>query len=542
MAEPRNIVLVGFMASGKTVVGRALAKRTGRKLIDTDDVVVPGESSFAEIFAKEGEAGFRRREKAAIVKVARERGAVISTGGGAILDPDNVKALKRSGVVVYLRTSPNELIERIAADPRERPLVKASTNGELRARVDELLAKRTPIYESVADHVVVCNGRTPDQIARDIARRLDATMPSVQRVKVALDPAYTITIGRGILGSAPRSLKLPKRAERAAIVSHPRIRKLWGSALEESLRASGLDVTWCTFPAGEEHKSYETSQRLLGAIAKAGLHRGDVVFALGGGVVGDVGAFVASTYNRGVAVVQLPTTLLAMVDSAIGGKTGVNLQQGKNLVGTFHQPIGVLADLDTLTTLPKREFRGGMAEVIKYGFISDPRLLAPDDDLEKLVVRCAKIKAHVVATDEKESGDLAGGTPAAPGRAILNYGHTLGHAIESLSIEGARAKRASKKLHHGEAISIGMVYAAKVAELSGTAQTPLVDDHRHALEAAGLPTRVEGLRWNAVRDRMLLDKKYAKGMRFVLLEEPGKPVVTSVPDNILAAAFAEVTS
>jgi 3-dehydroquinate synthase len=374
--------------------------------------------------------------------------------------------------------------------------------------------------------VVACDGREPDEIVSDIVTRLEPA--PVQRVRVALDPPYTVAVGRGILGSTPEVVKLPKSAERAVIVSHPRIRKLWGSGLEDALRSAGLDVTWCTFPAGEEQKTYDTSQRLLGAMAKAGLHRGDVVFALGGGVVGDVGAFVASTYNRGIAVVQVPTTLLAMVDSAIGGKTGVNLPQGKNLVGTFHQPIGVLTDLDTLSTLPKREFRGGMAEVIKYGFIAEPPLLQRVliEPLENVVVRCAKIKAHVVATDEKESGL----------RAILNYGHTLGHAIESLSVEG----RAARKLHHGEAISIGMVYSARVSELAGVARVVLVDDHRRVLEAAGLPTRVEGLRWKQVRDRMALDKKYAKGLRFVLLEEPGKPVVKPVADDILEAAFREV--
>ena len=524
----RNIVLVGFMASGKTSVGRALAKRTRRTFVDTDDVVLRDGTSIEELFDAEGEAGFRAREKRAVVEAASMHGAVIATGGGAVLDPDNVDELKRSGVVVYLRTSTDEIVRRIAEDARERPLVRAASNGELRTRVDELLTQRTPIYESVADHVVPSDERTPDQIAADIVKRLDR--PTVQRVKVALEPPYPVAVGRGILSSLPSLVKLPTGAERAAIVSHPKIRKLWGEPVEEALRSAGVGVTWCTFPAGEQHKSWATSERLLESMAKGGLHRGDVVIALGGGVVGDVGAFVASTYNRGIAVVQVPTTLLAMVDSAIGGKTGVNLPHGKNLVGTFHQPVGVLADLDVLSTLPKRELRGGMAEVIKYGFIAEPGLLrrVASDPLEDVVVRCAKIKAHVVATDEKESGL----------RAILNYGHTLGHAIESLSLDG----KGAKKLHHGEAISIGMVYAARVSELAGVARVVLVDDHRRELEAAGLPTRVTGMSWKQVRERMALDKKYAKGLRFVLLEEPGKPVVSPVADDVLEAAFGEVAS
>jgi 3-dehydroquinate synthase len=332
-------------------------------------------------------------------------------------------------------------------------------------------------------------------------------------------------------------VKLPRAAENAFVVSHPRIRQLWGADLDASLRAAKLRVTWGTFPAGEERKTLDTATRLLRAIGRAGLHRGDVVVALGGGVVGDVGAFVASTYNRGVAVVQVPTTLLAMVDSAIGGKTGVNLPQGKNLVGTFHQPIGVIADLDVLGTLPERELRGGLAEVIKYGFISDPPLIdevidkreeitGRGDVLQDIVVRCAAIKADVVAQDERESGL----------RAILNYGHTLGHAIETLSVAGK-----GRKLHHGEAIAIGMVYAAVVAELSGTAKRDLAADHRRAFETVGLPTRVEGVSWNEVRETMKLDKKYSRGMRFVLLEEPGKPVVVRVAQKTLEKAFAEVS-
>jgi 3-dehydroquinate synthase/shikimate kinase/3-dehydroquinate synthase len=510
---PGNIVLVGFMGSGKSEVGRVLAERTGRRLIDTDDVVVDDGVTIDDIFASEGEAGFRRREKKAVEKISRASSAVISTGGGTILDPANVKALKRSGVLVYLQTSADELVKRLRDDPRERPLLRSIEGPPgregLRKRVETLLSKRTPLYESVADHVVACDGLQPGAVADEIVKRLHhgtGTAATAQRVKVALDPPYVVCVGRGILASAPELVKLPKGAEHACVISHPRIRRIWGAGLESSLRAAGLKVSWATFPAGEERKTFDTSARLLRAMARAGLHRGDVVFALGGGVVGDVGAFVASTYNRGIPVVQVPTTLLAMVDSSIGGKTGVNLPQGKNLVGTFHQPIGVVADLDVLATLPERELRGGLAEVVKYGFIADPPLvelvtrerdeiIGRGEVLEAIVVRCAKIKADVVAQDEKESGL----------RAILNYGHTLGHAIEAASV-GGRGKR----LHHGEAIAIGMVFAAVVARLNGTSKRDLVGDHVSAFEAAGLPTRVEGPSWSEVLDRMKLDKKYSR--------------------------------
>jgi 3-dehydroquinate synthase len=531
-----SIVLVGFMGSGKSEVGRVLAQRTARKLIDVDDLVTAGGSSINEIFATEGEAGFRRREKREIARVSREREAIIATGGGSVLDPANVKALKRAGVLVYLQSDPDELAQRLV-ESSDRPMLRSAEGkrdpAALRKRVTSLLAERLPVYEAAADITVTTTSKKPEEIAGEIVRRLTREERApLQRLRVALDPPYNIVVGRGILGNARDLVKLPKDAENACIVSHPRIRKLWGTELERNLASSGLAVSWATFRAGEEQKTLEVAARLSRAIARAGLHRGDVVFALGGGVVGDVGAFVASTYARGVAVVQVPTTLLAMVDASIGGKTGVNLPQGKNLVGTFHQPIGVLADLDTLSTLPERESRSALAEVIKYGFIWDPSLIDlaannPQDNLHSIVVRCAKIKADVVASDEKEEGL----------RAILNYGHTLGHAIEALSVAGK-----GKKVHHGEAIAIGMVYAAAVSKLAGTSQDDLVDETRRALAAVGLPTRVEGVTWNEVRDRMMIDKKYSRGLRFVLLEKPGKPVVTRVAQKVLERAFAEVAS
>lgn len=541
--QRNNIVLVGFMGSGKSEVGRHLAERTGRKLLDVDSVVQADGATITEIFAAEGEVGFRRRERQAVEKLAKSQGAVIATGGGSVLDEANVKALKRSGVLVYLDASVDELVRRLG-DAADRPLLRgtegAVSPNELRRRVEGLLEQRRPVYETVADHVVSCEGRDAGDVADDIVRRLHfaATQAKTKRVRVDLDPPYNVIVGRGLIGRASQLVRLPRSAESACVVSHPRIRRLWGDALERGLTQAGLAVTWCTFPEGEERKTVDTASRLARTMARAGMHRGDVVIALGGGVVTDVGGFVASTYARGVDCVHLPTTLLGMVDAAIGGKTGVNLPQGKNLVGTFHQPLGVVADLDVLGTLPERELRGGLAEVIKYAFIADPALadlvarkrdeiFARGDVLEALVVRCAKIKAVVVAQDEKEEGM----------RAILNYGHTLGHAIEALSVSG-RAKGA--KLHHGEAISIGMVYAAAVSQIVARTDQPLVADHRRVLSSVGLPTRIDGVTWSEVRDRMQLDKKYARGMRLVLLTRNGEPVVERVSEKILEQAFAEV--
>lgn len=538
-----NIVLVGFMGSGKSEVGRRLAERTKRKLIDVDSVVEAEGMSIRDIFAAEGERGFRRRERRCIESVSRARNAVIATGGGAVLDAANIKALKRGGVIVYLKTGVDELVRRLEGT-RDRPLLRSDegpqTKAELRRRIGTLLTARSPLYEGAAAHVVSCDGRTAREIVDEIVGRLERTQVSrLRRVKVPLSPPYTVFVGRGLLGRVRELVKFPTAAEKVCVVSHPRIRRLWGKQLERSFKGSGLSLTWWTFPEGEERKTVETAARLVKALAKAELHRGDVVLALGGGVVGDLGGFAASMYARGISVVQIPTTLLSMVDASIGGKTGVNLPQGKNLVGTFHQPLGVIADVDVLTTLGDRELRGGLAEVIKYAFIAEPALaelvvkqrddiLARGPSLDGLVAQCARTKAAVVGADEFEMGQ----------RAILNYGHTLGHALESLSVSGRL--RGLQKLHHGEAVSIGMVYAAAVSVLLGRCGPDLIEYHRGVLESVGLPTSIEGVSWNDVKERMTMDKKYSRGLRLVVLDGIGRPVVRHVSQQVLRRAFNEV--
>lgn len=543
--SPGNIVLVGFMGAGKSEVGRHLAERTGRSYIDTDELVEAEGTKIADIFASEGERGFRERERRAVQRAARARRAVIATGGGAVLDPANVKALRRTGVVVYLRVGTDELLSRLERSG-SRPLLRSAEGGatdgaRLRKRIESLLSERTPIYESVADHVVACEGLGAAQTTEAIVRRLTPSgdpRPKVRSVRVALRPAYSVRVGRGLLQSINDLLRFPRGTEHVCVVSHPRIRRLWGGALEEGLAGKEL-AGWFTFPAGEERKTVETAARLARFLAAAGFHRSDVVLALGGGVVGDVSGYVASTYARGIPYVQLPTTLLAMVDASIGGKTGVNLPQGKNLVGTFHQPLAVLADLDVLGTLPDRELRAGLAEVVKTAFISDPSLnayvldrrdeiFARGDCLEAIVVRCARAKAKVVAADERETGL----------RMILNYGHTLGHALEAAS---RRARGDPRPMHHGEAVSVGMVFAAEVAAALGRAPGGLVDEHRRVLDALGLPTRAPGVEWDDVRTYMTVDKKYKRGMRMVLLSAPGKPVVAQVAEDVLRRAYERVS-
>ncbi|HEY6169635.1 MAG TPA: 3-dehydroquinate synthase [Verrucomicrobiae bacterium] len=351
--------------------------------------------------------------------------------------------------------------------------------------------------------------------------------------------SYAIQIAPGLLASLGAECARLKLGARCAILSDSHVAKRFGRAAEKSLRAAGFEPISIVVPAGEVSKSLVTVQRCYDQLAAHRLERKSFIVALGGGVVGDLAGFVAATYLRGIPFVQVPTTLLAQVDSSVGGKVGVNLKAGKNLVGAFHQPRLVLCDLDTLGTLPDREFRAGLAEVIKYGVISDAKLFATlERDLDKLlarepqtlatvIARCCEIKAYVVAQDETESGL----------RAILNFGHTIGHAIENISGYG--------KYLHGEAIAIGQVAAAKIsAEILGLSAAEVARITR-LFERAGLPTQIKLTASARVRllAAMKLDKKVAAGeIKFVLAKRIGNVVCGQrVPGAIIHRALDSVS-
>ena len=345
-------------------------------------------------------------------------------------------------------------------------------------------------------------------------------------IRVALpDRPYDIVVGAGLLGELAQRLPVPPHARRAAVVTNAAVAALYEAPVVAGLRELGLDVQVLTVPDGEDAKSVETLSMLWHRFAGMPLNRDDLVVALGGGVVGDLAGFAAATWNRGIAVAQLPTTLLAMVDAAIGGKTGINLPEGKNLVGAFHQPLVVLADTATLSTLPPRELRAGLGEVAKYGFIDDAvvlELLEADPAgaqagdpalLTEVVRRGAAVKARIVAADERESGE----------RALLNYGHTVGHAIESLTGYG--------NYRHGEAVGLGMVFAARLGERMGVSEPGLADRTVSVLDALGLPTGGVRLDPAAVWDVLARDKKARAGVRFVLCRKPGEAVLVDQPER-----------
>lgn len=345
---------------------------------------------------------------------------------------------------------------------------------------------------------------------------------------------YDVVVGRGLLAQLPALLG--ERVKKVLVV-HPRALRLTGDAVRSDLEAAGFTALTAEIPDAEEGKHIQVASFCWEVLGKNDFTRSDAVVAVGGGAVTDLGGFVAATWLRGVKVVHMPTSLLGMVDAAVGGKTGINTAEGKNLVGAFHPPAGVLVDLDTLATLPPNELISGMAEVIKCGFIADPVILdlieanpeAVKDPaspvLRELIERAIAVKAKVVSEDLKESGL----------REILNYGHTLGHAIEL-------AERYSWR--HGAAVSVGMMFAAELARSVGRLSDADADRHRSILDLLGLPLTYRKDRWQALLDGMKRDKK-TRGdlLRFVVLDGIGKPGILDVPDtSLLFAAYQEIAS
>ncbi|WP_270887862.1 3-dehydroquinate synthase [Pedococcus sp. 5OH_020] len=350
--------------------------------------------------------------------------------------------------------------------------------------------------------------------------------------RISVGDQYDVVVGRGLLDELPA---LVGEGVQRVLVVHPRALATTGEAVREDLVGKGFEAYAAEVPDAEEAKTAQVAAFLWGVLGQAGFTRSDAVVAVGGGATTDLAGFVAATWLRGIRVVHVPTTLLAMVDAAVGGKTGINTAEGKNLVGSFHPPAGVLCDLDTLETLPPHDFVAGLAEVVKCGFIADPVILDlveadPQDvrspagrHVRELVERAIRVKAEVVAQDLKESGL----------REILNYGHTFAHAVEQVE---------RYQFRHGAAVSIGMVYVAELARLAGRIDDDLAERHRAILTSLGLPVSYRGDRWPRLLEAMKRDKK-SRGsvLRFVVLAGLAKPTRLEGPDPaLLQAAYAEI--
>ncbi len=513
------------MGSGKSSVGRALARELGVDFVDTDAMVVARAGlAIHEIFDRFGEERFREYESKVIEEAATREEVVIATGGGALINEVNLKNFQVSGTIIYLAASVEAISERVGSG-KGRPVLSGA--GADINSIAELLEKRKPFYAK-ADRVVDTTGRSINDIVREIREIVSCDRTNSQEVTVPLgERSYPIFIGRGELKSVGERMKRVGLVGKAAVVTNPVVGGLYGEALLESLKAAGFEPVMIEIPDGEEHKTINVASTIYDDLVANRFERGSPVVALGGGVVGDIAGFVAATFLRGLPYVQVPTTLLAQVDSSVGGKTAVNHPEGKNLIGAFYQPKMVVIDLELLESLDKREIRTGMAEVIKYGVIRDEtffsfleehceEVMALGDGILHAVRRSCEIKADVVSADEREGGL----------RAILNFGHTLGHAIEAVSGYG--------EYRHGEAVAMGMVFAAELAMNMGLCGEKTCERIKALLLRAGLPVALPPISMDTLLKSMELDKKVLnKRIRFVLVEDIGRVVVRELEKGAL---------
>ncbi|MEN8261911.1 MAG: 3-dehydroquinate synthase [Nitrospirota bacterium] len=505
-----KIVLTGFMGTGKTSVGRELCRKLGCRFIDTDVLIEEREGMpVSLIFKKKGEDYFRGVERATVEEAALMNNVVIATGGGVIKDRKNVENLGRLGTIVWLKADPEIILKRVMTEGGKRPLLDVEEPLE---EIEKLLAKRLHLYEQ-ADLCIDTNFITPEETAQEI---IESLALDTHNVTVDLgERSYNIVIGSKILQRLGLRVK-EFRPSRVAIVSNQTIFPMYGDILLKSLREYNIEPEIFLIPDGEEYKDFLWTYYLHGELLKSRFDRNAFLIALGGGVVGDITGFVAATYMRGIRCIQVPTTLLSQVDSSVGGKTGVNHPLGKNMIGAFYQPSLVMIDVDTLRTLPEREFYTGMAEIIKYGVISDRTLfdflgtnrngiVSHGDDLVKIIKRSCEIKADVVSRDEREGGL----------RAILNFGHTAGHAIETVT--------GYKTFLHGEAIGIGMCIAADLAVRMGIFQKEDAQKIKDLVRMYRLPSEIPAdINITEIISAMEIDKKVKAGkLRFVLPESIG---------------------
>jgi shikimate kinase/3-dehydroquinate synthase len=515
----RSVVLVGLMGAGKTSIGRRLAARLGLPFRDADaEIELAAGCTIAEIFERFGEPAFRDGERRVIRRLLLGEPLVLATGGGAYMDTDTRATIRREALCVWLRARLPVLLRRVAMRSH-RPLLR---NADPAAVLEKLIAVRHPIYAE-ADVTVDCGDESPEITTSRVLSALERHRPP-RRLTVALSSGeYDVMIGEGLIARAGAHLAPVLPQKRAVVVTDENVAPLHLPALMDSLAATGIAARALTVPAGETAKSLACYGDLVDRMLAGGMERRTVVIALGGGVVGDLAGFAAATTLRGLPFVQIPTTLLAQVDSSVGGKTGINTAQGKNLLGAFHQPRLVLADTSALTTLPERELRAGYAEIAKAGLIGDPgffawceahgaAILAGEAEAQaEAVLRACAFKARVVGDDEREEQPN-------DGRALLNLGHTFAHAIEAECGYGA--------VLHGEAVAVGIGLAFRLSARLGLCDPAEAEQVVMHFSELGLPAELNMLnrRFSAARliGHMRRDKKMRDGkLNFVLVRGIG---------------------
>jgi shikimate kinase/3-dehydroquinate synthase len=509
-----HIFLYGPSGSGKSTTGKLLAISLDLLFLDLDAEIEKhiGQTISKFIFEK-GEDAFRDVESDLLKQNITGFEKVIALGGGALLRTKNQKLAQKYGQVVFLETDENITISRLKKDPNKRPLLA----GELESSLKQLLKKRHAHYASFPLRIDASNA--PELVSWDIQRKLGRYHLH------KMGAGYDVVVQDGGLDSIGELLKVRDISGPMLLVSDSNVAPIYAKRVFTSLQSAGYIVSSQTFPAGETNKTIGTVADIWHGCLEADLDRKSTIIALGGGVVSDLAGFSAATFMRGCRWVSVPTTLLAMVDASIGGKTGFDLLEGKNLIGAFYPPSFVLADPDVLSTLPERELRAGLAEVVKHGVIADRDLFnlftqgwdVVTENLSELVRRGMAVKVKVIEEDPYEQGV----------RAALNYGHTVGHAVEVVS---------NFNLLHGEAVAIGMVVEARLAERLSIAETGMADNIASALFGLDLPTQIPvDLPQEQIILAMNKDKKKSNGLiRFALPVKIGEVEIGVEIKNLLS--------
>jgi shikimate kinase/3-dehydroquinate synthase len=516
-----NIVITGFMGVGKSEVGREVARRLRQEFVDMDALIEQRVGmTIPEIFAQRGEGFFRQQERELCQELATRHGLVIATGGGALIPDENRQALGANGLLVCLNCNVEEILRRLA-QAEDRPLLDVADRRE---HIETLLAERREAYKRIP-HQIDTTGLTVEEVAERVITLCDWKGAVVEKIVVQTPTgSYEIHLGEGLLTRVGELAREQGLRGRVALVTNPTVGDLYASTVVESLQKASFEPIICQVPDGEVYKTLDSVRSLYDQFIEGGLDRYGAVLALGGGVIGDMAGFAAATYMRGVPLVQIPTTLLAMVDASIGGKVAVDHPKGKNLIGAFKQPALVLMDPLALATLDEAEMRSGWAEVIKAGVIGSPSLFECLEERREMsslrvIAEAVRVKVAIMEEDPYESGR----------RAVLNLGHTFGHALEVLS---------GFTLRHGEAVSIGLTAATRTAIVLGLCDETVESRLTALLQRFGLPTRCEGYEPIEIWNAMATDKKrQGKKLRFVLPRVIGQVLVT---DQVPKAVVLEV--
>jgi 3-dehydroquinate synthase len=541
-----DVVLVGLPGSGKSVIGKRLAHRHAASFIDLDERIESSSGrQISEIFAEDGEPAFRALERSAVADhgpadQSPEVRRVIATGGGAVVDPRNRWALFRGRLPVWLDGRPEVLAQRLRRSPHVRPLV---TGRDPIGKIRDLAGRRAQFYAAATIHQsgVADVAGVVDAIERRLSYLVGAGAEATVLLR-ATTPIGRIVLGDGMLVTALVGELEAIRASRAVLVSEPGAWEAVGERTAAALRERGLTVVRVMLPQGEAAKRLSVVEAAAGELASLRFERSEPLVAMGGGALGDTAGFLAATYLRGVRFIQVPTTLVAQIDSAIGGKTGVDLPEGKNLVGAFHQPAAIVIDVATLRTLPGRQLRAALGEAVKMAALGDERLFAVlESDGEaiaagdprgfesgavaELVERAGWAKVEVVIADERER--------AAAGRIALNLGHSLGHAVEAAAGYGG--------LLHGEAVAYGLRAAARIGVEVGVTPPERAARVMQLLDRLGLATEPLPFSLETVLGHLVTDKKHAGGqLRWVLPTTDGIVVRNDIPSDVVERAASSL--